>query len=152
MLRAGTVCSRRVLDGPNVKFLSRRTITRFSLNVLGSPHRSHRSEHEVRQHKLLLLLGQQPRSGERRGRGFSAAQPPGGDSGEAAHRWLQRVRSLPAAFCRRAGKPDPAAELSQTVPTAPSHMPRPPQPVHLSRSVSHTSEQTSTHKDTMVHE
>lgn len=81
--------------------------------------RSHWPKHEVRRPELLLLHIQQPRSGRRRWRSLRTAQPSGGDGGEAAHRRVPGVRGLPAPLCGRAGKLDPAAELSpsQTVPT-----------------------------------
>lgn len=81
-------------------------------------HRPHRPEYEGHRPKLLLLQLQQSRTGRRRRRSLGSAQPSGGDGGEAAHRRVPGVSGLPAPLSRRAGKPDPAAELSpsQTVP------------------------------------
>lgn len=84
----------------------------LSLNHHCCVRRSHRSEYEVSRPQLLLLQLQQSRSGGWRRWSLGSAQPSGGHGGEAAHRRIPGVRRLPAPLCRRAGEPDPAAELS----------------------------------------
>lgn len=108
-------------------------------------HRSHRSEYEVNRPKLHLLQLQQSRSGRRRRWSLGSAQPSRGHGGEAAHRRIPGVRRLPAPLCRRAGKPDPAAELSPSQNLL-------LEPVHLCRPQSHTSGRTfiQRHKGTRV--
>lgn len=105
--------------------------------------RSHRSEYEVSRPKLLLLQLQQSRSGRRRRRSFGSAQPSGGHGGEAAHRGIPGVRRLPAPLGRRAGKPDPAAELSPGRAAA-----RPPPGLSISVALSHTHLGRLAYKDT----
>lgn len=123
----------------------------FLSNHPSCVRRSHRSEHEVGRPELLLLQLQQSRSGRRRRRrGLGSAQPSGGHSREAAHCRVPRVGRLPAPLGRRAGEPDPAAELSP----GPNRSETFSQPVLLCRSHKqpdgHVKTQTYT-SDTAVH-
>lgn len=112
---------------------------------LCAARRSHRPQHEVGRSKFLLVHLQQSRPGRRRRRSLGSAQPTGGHGRQAAHRRLPGVRRFPAPLGRRAGEPDPAAELSR----GPELLTR---PVLHCRSPSHVLQYLDrpAHKDTNV--